>query len=296
MKDYISFNDGYTTSIYNKTDVKDKLDNIGTLQSKKVAWIRSDLSTSKSNRFSRMIWTVFVTYLHLDLIRSFYQVDLENSKNMLNQINEQLDDHPDLKEVFEKAVTNFNKIAPGHQFEIKKSEVKLRPTEKILPPEVKISEKDFQPRGRGSAYKDWKALIGENISITNAMQEAVGGKEFYDQLPTLDLSKLNKWDKFIENPNPLYISNKDLKAPIMRGINGLEGYNYLIIKVKDESTKVSSHHICFWRDGALNGGKGFSDDPLSLSFDSLRFDDYYALFHNKECKGSVENGFRLADQ
>lgn len=104
---------------WTKDEISEKLTNIGTLYDKKVGWICQDLSVSKSNPLTRLIWTVVGK--RLNWIREFfYNVDLEKSKALLQDIKIQIDDNPELMgltKIYMQAVTNFNKIAPHHKIE-----------------------------------------------------------------------------------------------------------------------------------------------------------------------------------
>lgn len=94
--------------------VQQKLEAIGQLKDKKVAWIQSNLSTSKSSAISRFIWTLFAKYFNC-LRERLYGVNLEKSKSLLQQIGDKLDKNNEpLITVFNSAVEKFNQIAPHH--------------------------------------------------------------------------------------------------------------------------------------------------------------------------------------
>jgi len=97
--------------------IHSKLIAMGNLEGKKVAWIGSDLKLTKSNWFSRLVWTVFAK--HFSWMRKyFYGVDLEKSRSNLEKIGHQLKNNQDLLSLFKQAVSTFNKIAPHHKVSI----------------------------------------------------------------------------------------------------------------------------------------------------------------------------------
>lgn len=67
------------------------------------------------------------------------------------------------------------------------------------------------------------------LYATHCYSGLVGGREVYDHLPVLDISKLPyKFTGHFGYPNNL--RPESISAPIMRGINGYAGYEYLIVK------------------------------------------------------------------
>src|SRR5215510_1914387 len=82
---------------------------------KEVVWIRSDLTTSESNWFTRVIWTYIAK--HFDWMRrNLYNVDLEKSREILGKLLEQLPNNAKLIDLYNKAALNFNnEIAPNHK-------------------------------------------------------------------------------------------------------------------------------------------------------------------------------------
>jgi hypothetical protein len=92
-----------------------KLEKIGKLKGKDVAWIRSDLKVTPSNWFSRVIWTVVAKYF--TWVREFFfHVNLHTSRAVLKQLEVQINGNDKLKKLFFKAVSRFNSIAPRHAF------------------------------------------------------------------------------------------------------------------------------------------------------------------------------------
>ncbi len=82
--------------------------------SKKRAWIREDLSTSKSTLIGRIFWSIAKSFNWTR--RLFYHVDLDNSKKILENLEPQIRklQNAQLQTLFDKAILNFNSIAPKH--------------------------------------------------------------------------------------------------------------------------------------------------------------------------------------
>jgi len=88
-----------TEFIWPEEAVKSKLQKIGNLKGKKVAWIQSDLSVKKSNWLTRVIWSVVAK--HFTWMRKhFYGVDLNQSRSLLEQIGKQLPDNTKIKNLY----------------------------------------------------------------------------------------------------------------------------------------------------------------------------------------------------
>jgi hypothetical protein len=100
---------------WNEIKIKDVLTNIA--QTKKgIHWVRSDLTISNSNCFTRWIWTVIAKYFNW-MRECFYDVNLEKSKMTLEQLQVKIASINSLLliKIFNEAVVNFNCIAPKHQ-------------------------------------------------------------------------------------------------------------------------------------------------------------------------------------
>ncbi|MFI5344382.1 MAG: hypothetical protein ACHQUC_09200 [Chlamydiales bacterium] len=100
---------------WSKEDVQSKLKQIGKLEGKQVAWIRSDLSLKKSSWFSRMMWTEVAKHF-TTMRRAFYDVDLEQSRFIFDQLHLQIKNSEDQELIilFNNAVKKFNSIAVQH--------------------------------------------------------------------------------------------------------------------------------------------------------------------------------------
>lgn len=96
---------------------------------------------------------------------------------------------------------------------------------------------------------DWKKLEASS-SNQELMETVVGGKEAYEALPELDLSKLTKWVGGTGYPDSFQL--EDITAPVMRGINGYPEHKYLIIKFKISGTLGVGAHVFFWSDANTN--------------------------------------------
>lgn len=91
-----------------------KLQTLSTIK-KNQAWIKADLSTGKSRLIGRFFWTIAK---HSNWMRQhFYHVNLEKSQKILNLLCPQIKAtaNQNLIELYQKAVANFNTIAPHHQ-------------------------------------------------------------------------------------------------------------------------------------------------------------------------------------
>lgn len=75
--------------------------------------------------------------------------------------------------------------------------------------------------------KEIFSTLKKEKKFTELMEMIVGGKEAFENLPTLDFSKIT-WVGGSGYPDS--IPSDAVKYPIMRGINGYPGYEYLIVK------------------------------------------------------------------
>lgn len=79
---------------------------------KKRGWIRADLSVSRSNCLTRLVWHLVAK--HFDWMRKLlYKVDLKQSSAILSQLNSQIlqANHSDLCHLFSQAVHQYNQIS-----------------------------------------------------------------------------------------------------------------------------------------------------------------------------------------
>ncbi len=115
MNPVFTFKNGNKTTSWSAEVVESKLQAIGNLNVKKVAWIRSDLSVKKSNWFTRLIWTVVAK--HFSWMRKFFfGVNLKRSRSLLLQIGKQIPDNPNIKEIYQQVIGKFIQIAPRHMY------------------------------------------------------------------------------------------------------------------------------------------------------------------------------------
>lgn len=114
MSDFI-IKVNHQEQIWSKEVIQSKLEQIGKLEGKKIAWIRSDLSLKKSNWLSRIIWTLVVKHFTI-MRRAFYDVDLEQSRCIFDQLLPQIKNSEDQELIilFNHAVKKFNSIAGQH--------------------------------------------------------------------------------------------------------------------------------------------------------------------------------------
>lgn len=94
--------------------VKDKLEAISNLKGKEAAWIVKNLNVNKSSILGRLFWTFIGKYFQC-LREIFYNVNLEQSKNVLLQIHKQIRPRKtELLKIYHLAISKFNQIAPHH--------------------------------------------------------------------------------------------------------------------------------------------------------------------------------------
>lgn len=104
-----------TQSLLSKEAVSERLTALGRLESKKIAWIRSDLTLSSSNWLERLIWSIAAKFFSW-MRTAFYGIDLEESRSCLLQIGIQIRGDAKLSRLFLKSISKFTEIAPGHGF------------------------------------------------------------------------------------------------------------------------------------------------------------------------------------
>lgn len=100
--------------IWSEDKVRSKLEELGNMEGKKVAWIRDDLSIKKSNWLTRVIWTVVAK--HFSWMRKhLYKVNLKQSRVILEQIGKEITPQSsELTIIYKQAVEKFNQTAPRH--------------------------------------------------------------------------------------------------------------------------------------------------------------------------------------
>lgn len=106
-------NTGKADKVWSEEKLEKKLDGLFKAE-KKSTWIHRNLKTVKSGFFGRIFWGFAK---HFDWMRRrFYDIDLERSKTVLQQLQPQVakGSNAHLKELFNQAVANFNSIAPHH--------------------------------------------------------------------------------------------------------------------------------------------------------------------------------------
>lgn len=104
-----------------------RLRSLGSLEGRESAWIRSDLSTGKSSRVSRIFWSLFAK--HFNWARKFFFcVDLEESKRQLDKIRLSIISSHDkkLEKLYDAAAAKFNLIAANHRVDLIHARKELR--------------------------------------------------------------------------------------------------------------------------------------------------------------------------
>jgi hypothetical protein len=154
---------------WTKHEVEQVLWNIGSA-AKNSNWIESDLTVSKSNWFSRMMWCVAK---HFDWMRkAFYNVDLENSRSILEQLRVKIITHNDkvLMGIFNNAVANFSYIAPNHS-------ATLIPDDVVNP----FSSGHNPPNTPSNVTAPWDSSSGKfGPTLANAISPVKTGTSFVD--------------------------------------------------------------------------------------------------------------------
>lgn len=118
--------------VWTEDSVKMKLESLGNLSGKKVAWIQSDLNLKKSCWLTRLIWSLIAKHFAW-MRRYFYGVNLKVSSSLLQQLSTQITTNADLVELYNHAISKFKTITPKHA--------------KPLEP-VKLDEEVIQPRSQ----------------------------------------------------------------------------------------------------------------------------------------------------
>ena len=102
-----------TVKSWNDAKVEKKLESLANAD-KGSSWVHRNLSIDKSGFFGRIFWGVAK---HFDWMRrTFYDIDLDKSKAILEELQPQINSsgNDKLKNLFNKAVNKFNVIAPHH--------------------------------------------------------------------------------------------------------------------------------------------------------------------------------------
>lgn len=101
------------TKLWDEQKLEHKLEHLANA-GKSTTWIRRNLTIVKSSFIGRLLWCIAK---HFDWMRRlFYDIDLERSKALLKELQPQVysKGNARLQKLFEKAVGNFNHIAPRH--------------------------------------------------------------------------------------------------------------------------------------------------------------------------------------
>lgn len=122
--------------------IEAKLINLGSLEGRKSAWIRSDLEVVKSNCVSRIFWTLFAK--HFEWARKlFFCIDLEESKRQLDKIRLSIIPLNDkkLESLYEVAAAKFNLIASNHRVDFINARQELKENVGMGKESIKIPAK-----------------------------------------------------------------------------------------------------------------------------------------------------------
>ncbi|MBA3238826.1 MAG: hypothetical protein H0T62_10855 [Parachlamydiaceae bacterium] len=127
----------------------------------------------------------------------------------------------------------------------------------------KLTLEGSDSQSKAIEEKSFDAQIINEPQIQNAEENFafqkfsryVGGKENFENLPLLDFSKLPH--KFRGGGYPDMVPPESVTAPIMRGINGFEDYEYLILKYVTDIYGVGGvgiYVIFCAKDGSQSAG------------------------------------------
>jgi hypothetical protein len=225
--------------------VQTKLTQLKDVQ-KNAAWICSDLTIVKSNSFERWIWTIVAKYF--TFLRKFvFHVDLEQSKNILSQLKIEIQDSQDRKliKLFDKALSNFNAIAPKYSGklittrktttvdeEINLSSTLKKPQKARKPETPHLLEQEHVtsfPNQNGSSILNEqliKAFDEEDSSLAAWYVKQGGSPSIIREVKTPKQKELLEWLKCIDkrvDPTP---ENLDHFAIAMGG-----GYKFANLKI-----------------------------------------------------------------
>jgi len=168
---------------WSENKVKSKLQKIGNLKGKKVAWIQANLSVKKSTWLTRVIWSVVAK--HFSWMRKyFFSVNLQQSRSLLLQIGEEIQDNPNITKLYHQAVGKFNKIAPRHKLALEDESIPLTSVgnveEKplIADPNLQVFSPPFWKEYLGLEIEGEIPPLPKNIvEEVKAFRESIKGKK-----------------------------------------------------------------------------------------------------------------------
>jgi len=195
--------------VWSEETVKSKLQKIGALNGKKVAWIQSDLGIEKSTWLTRVIWSVVAKHFSW-MRKNFFGVDLQQSRSLLEQIGNQIQDNPNIKDLYQQAVDEFNQIAPRHKLALENESIPLTSAGKVV--ENPLTS-DLNLQGFGPSF--WKEYLGLEVEgeiphppkniveEVRALRESVKGEQEAPGCTLVLMPKgltANKLIELMENP------------------------------------------------------------------------------------------------
>jgi hypothetical protein len=116
----LDFNIDNKNHTLDQNTLENRLKDLAAVKKNK-GWIRNDLTTKQSGAIGRRFWIIAK---HFQWIRSlFYHVNLSQTRAILVILSPQIQDKApdDLRDIFQKALVNFNAIAPRHRVDLLKS-------------------------------------------------------------------------------------------------------------------------------------------------------------------------------
>ena len=208
--------------VWSEETVKSKLQKIGALNGKKVAWIQSDLGIEKSTWLTRVIWSVVAKHFSW-MRKNFFGVDLQQSRSLLEQIGNQIQDNPNIKDLYQQAVDEFNQIAPRHKLALENESIPLTSAGKVV--ENPLTS-DLNLQGFGPSF--WKEYLGLEVEgeiphppkniveEVKALRESVKGEQEAPECTLVFMPKgltANKLIELMENPQKGHSTKLQFIAP-----------------------------------------------------------------------------------
>jgi hypothetical protein len=186
-----------TTVQWSESIVQKKLDDLAKVKDTRTCWLKSDLELSQSIWGDHVLWTALVKN-SLWSREWLYGINLDTSRSILVQLNNQIDQDKPLKKICIQAINTFNSIAPNHAIA-------------IIPEITPLSM--LQVKAINSIpSKTTKALMTHFDSCWNYSSKKFERVHFNESLCIEQLNKHNA--QFKPNYNPEiefgYIEKKDL--------------------------------------------------------------------------------------
>lgn len=292
---------------WTENELNARLRKIGYLRSKKIAWIKADLSTSRSTWLTRLLWAAVAQ--HFGWMRKcFYGVDHEMTRSLLKQIRQQCAGEQKILELWQKAVDNFNVIVPCHAlhleaeatlYELVEDQVgrtKILEAMKdsglssrriaILLERIRKRPKDYLPLK--VAAQAPSVAMDEETRATLQPQKAV--REQIDhriRLKSLVEGTITQFDRKFDGDGKLACPCINLKAvETLMHVSSLEVVSATLLD------RLISEGVRLWKNSPLNGVVEYLEpDEVDLSGSSLKIAEKDGLYRGYCAKAEKGNLF-----